>query len=131
MNLSEDDARFLAKRTRLVKTWPPVGVVLLIGLGAFAGWLFWQVPLLGDPFAIQRRLQDDAVPVATMALATALLPIVFLLCLLLAGAVVLFVFAALSNEKRYLAILRRVAGGSAGTAPAADQGPRRPRSPGS
>ncbi len=44
-----------------------------------------------------------------MAIATVLLPGVFLVCVLLAVAIVLFVFAAMSNERKYLMIVRRLA----------------------
>jgi hypothetical protein len=109
MQLSDDEARFLAKRTRFVKTWRGVGVVLLILLSVLTGWLFWFVPLLANPFSVLSRLQEDSVPVSTMALATALLPIVSLFCLLMAFVIVLFVFVVISNEKSYLAIVRRLA----------------------
>jgi hypothetical protein len=117
MYLSEDEARFVAKRSRLVKAWRPLGVLLLIGVSALAGWLFWSVPLLANPFAVLDRLQADAIPAANMALATVMLPVVFLVCVLLAVAIVLLVFAAMSNERKYLTIVRRLAKEAAANRP--------------
>ena len=108
MHLTVDEARFVAKRSRLVNAWRPVGTLLLIAVGGLAGWLFWSVPLLANPFAVLDRLQGDAIPASSMALATVMLPVVFLACVLLAVMIVLLVFAAIANERRYLMIVQRL-----------------------
>jgi hypothetical protein len=100
--------QFLANRARLVSTWRYVGIVLLVGLVGLGLVLFWFVPLLANPFMVMARLNGDSIPSSTMALSTALLPITFLTCMLLALAIVLFVFAAFSNERKYLAIVRKM-----------------------
>jgi hypothetical protein len=110
MYLTEQEVRFLAQRTRLVNAWRYVGVVLLVGLAGFAGWLFWFAPLLANPFTVLTRLENSSIPPSTMALSTAMLPIVFLTCIVLALAIVLFVFAAISNERKYLSIVQRTTG---------------------
>lgn len=108
MDLSEQEMQFLANRARLVSTWRYVGIVLLVGLVGLGLVLFWFVPLLANPFTVMARLNGDSIPSSTMALSTALLPITFLTCMLLALAIVLFVFAAFSNERKYLAIVRKM-----------------------
>lgn len=108
MDLSEQEMQFLANRARLVSTWRYVGIVLLVGLVGLGLALFWFVPLLANPFTVMARLNGDSIPSSTMALSTALLPITFLTCMLLALAIVLFVFAAFSNERKYLAIVRKM-----------------------
>lgn len=108
MDLSEQEMQFLANRARLVSTWRYVGIVLLVGLVGLGLVLFWFVPLLANPFMVMARLNGDSIPSSTMALSTALLPITFLTCMLLALAIVLFVFAAFSNERKYLAIVRKM-----------------------
>ncbi len=110
MDLSEQEVRFLANRTRLANAWCYVGVVLLFSVASLAGALFWFVPLLANPFTVLTRLQDDSIPQSTMALSTALLPIVVLTCLFLTMAIVLFIFAAFANERTYLSIVQKVAG---------------------
>ena len=110
MDLSEQETRFLAKRTRLVNAWRYVGVVLLISLAGLGGFLFWFAPLLANPFTVLTRLSTDSIPPSTMALSSAMLPIMFLTCMLLALAIVLFAFAAISNERKYLAIVQRLTG---------------------
>ncbi len=113
MPLSADETRFLKKRSRLVNAWRPVGAVLLVVVGGLAGGLFWFVPLLANPFAVADRLAGQAVAESSMVVATMLLPVVVLFCLLLAAAVVLLVFAAVANERKYLAIVERLAEGDA------------------
>lgn len=110
MDLTEQERRFLARRTRFLNSWRYVGSALLLVLAAFAGALFWFVPLLANPFAVLARLNGNSIPESSMALSTALLPVVVLICLFLAAAVVLLGFAAFSNERKYLAIIERVTG---------------------
>jgi len=110
MDLSEQEAQFLANRTKLANAWRYVGVVLLVSLASLAGWLFWYVPLLANPFLVLTRLQDDSIPQSTMALATALLPIMVLTCLFVTMVIVLFIFATFANERKYLSIVQKVTG---------------------
>ena len=107
MELTEQERQFIKARTRFVCAWRRVGPILLIGLGAFAAALIYLVPLMANPFAVLARLQSDSVPESVLTLSAALLPVVVLTCLLLAVAMVLLTFAAFSNERKYLAILRR------------------------
>jgi len=105
MHLSEEDQRFLTKRIRLLQTWRYVGAILLfmsVGLGM---WLFLSKPLLSNPFVVMTQLENDAVPQATMVLMAAMLPVVVLMCIVLTIMILVFVFSAFSNEKKYLAII--------------------------
>lgn len=107
MQLNDDDRRFLLKRAKLVRTWPFVGAILLtilIGLGI---WLFLTRPLLVNPLNVMTRLENNSIPESTVTLMAGMLPIVVSMCLLLAVMIVLFVFAALSNEKKYLKIIQQ------------------------
>lgn len=107
MRLSEEDLRFLAKRARLVQAWRYVGAILLAMIVGLGMWLFLSKPLLANPFTVMERLQSNAIAESTIALMAGMLPIVVLMCIALAVAVVLFAFAAFSNEKKYLAIIQR------------------------
>jgi uncharacterized membrane protein len=107
MQLSYEEQRFVAKRAKLMRTWRYVGAILLamiIGLGM---WLFWSNPLLANPFVVMARLKGDSIPESTMALMAGMLPVIVLLCIVLAVTAILFVFAAFSNEKKYLTIIQR------------------------
>lgn len=107
MQLSYEEKCFVAKRARLMRTWRYVGAILLamiIGLGV---WLFLSKPLLANPFVVMTRLKSNSIPQSTMALMAGMLPVVTLMCVVLAVTAVLFVFAAFSNEKKYLTIIQR------------------------
>jgi hypothetical protein len=108
MDLAGKEVRFLVGRTRLANAWRYVGVLLLVSLVGLAGSLFWFAPLVANPSTVLTRLEGDAIPPSTMALSTALLPVVLLTCILLALGIVLFVFAAFSNERKYLSIVQRM-----------------------
>lgn len=108
MNFAEHEKRFFAKRVQRVRAWPWVGATMLGVIIVFAAWLFWRVPLLVNPYATLAQLRDGALPASTLALMAGLLPLAVLACLLLALALVAFVFAAFANEKQYLSIIRRV-----------------------
>lgn len=108
MQLSEKEERFLAKRTRLVRVWPYAGSVLLAGLFGVTGMIICFAPVLINPFAVMARLKSNTLPPSTMALWASQLPQLLLLYLVSVWAGVLFVFAAFSNERKYLAIVRRI-----------------------
>lgn len=106
MQLSEKDQRFLAKRIRLVRAWRYVGTILLFMLPGLGLWLFLSKPLLSNPFVVMTLLKNNAISESTMVLMAAMLPVAVLMCIALAVAVVLFAFAAFSNEKKYLQIIQ-------------------------
>jgi hypothetical protein len=107
MKLSNEERRFLVKRARLVQSWRYVGAILmamLIGLGL---WLFFSKPLLANPFVVLSRIKSGSLPESMLPLMASMLPIVVLLCLVIAIVAVLFVYAAFSNEKKYLMLIQR------------------------
>jgi hypothetical protein len=107
MQLNDTERRFLAKRTRLVRAWRYVGTVLLLALVGLGAWLFFSRPLLANPWAVMAGLEDGTIADAMLVLMAGMLPVVVLLCLVLAVAMVLFAFAAFLNERRYQQIIRR------------------------
>ncbi len=107
MPLSYEEQCFVVKRAKLMRTWRYVGAILLaliLGLGV---WLFLSNPLLANPFVVMTRLQSNSIPESTMVLMAGMLPVVALMCIVLAVTAILFVFAAFSNEKKYLTIIQR------------------------
>jgi hypothetical protein len=105
MNLNERNRRFLAKRRRLARSWPLLGTLLLIGISAFVVWAFLRNPLLANPFEVASRLGAETIELSTLILMAGLFPIMFLACFLMLFVIVLFGFAAFSNEKKYLEII--------------------------
>lgn len=109
MNLAEHELRFLATRQQLARAWPWVGAAMLGTIIVCAAWLYLRVPLLVNPFAVAAQLRDGSLSAATVTLMAGLLPLAVLACLILALALLAFGYAAFANEKRYLAIVQRVA----------------------
>lgn len=105
MQLSDEDQRFLARRLRLVQAWRYAGSFLLAMLTGLAVWLYVSRPFLANPFFVMTQLKNAAIPESTMVLMAAMLPVVVLLCITLAAAIILFTYAALSNEKKYFTII--------------------------
>lgn len=84
---------------------PTVAIVL----GVFASLFFFE-PFIANPLVIFSRLEADEIPVSSLALLAAFVPILF--CTLLAVVLIMFVFAAASlfTEKRYLSLIDKTAG---------------------
>ena len=108
MDLTEKDRQFLARRRKLVRMWPLVGTILLIGFVGFGAWLLWTKPLLVNPYVVVARLDSGPLSPSTTSLMASLLPLATLMCLVLSVAVILFAFAAISNEKKYMAIIEKL-----------------------
>ena len=105
MELTNEERKFLATRTGFVKAWKYIGTILLVSVIGLGTWLFLSKPLLANPFMVLSRLKSDSIPSSAMTLMTGLLPVVVLMCVLLAITIVLFAFAAFSNERKYLACI--------------------------
>jgi len=105
MNLNEQYKNFLVKRRRFAKSWPLVGILLLLGIFAFLIWLFLRNPLLVNPFEVASRLEAGTIEKSTLVLMAGMLPIMFLACFFILLVMVLFAFAVFSNEKKYIKII--------------------------
>ena len=82
-------------------------IAAVIALGV---WLYTQNPLLVNPNAVRRALDDQSIPPVAMTLLVSFLPIAVSACLVLMLIIVLLAFAAFANERHYIKILRRVGG---------------------
>ncbi|NCA71707.1 MAG: hypothetical protein EOM91_16830 [Sphingobacteriia bacterium] len=105
MPITADQTVFLARRARMVRSWPLVGTVLIAGVFILWGWLMWSAPMLANPWAVHTRLASAAIPESTLALSAAILPILVFICLLLLLVMIVFAFVVIANERRYLAII--------------------------
>lgn len=108
MQLTDMEQTFLAKRAWFVRTWRYVGAMLLAMVLALGGWLVWTKPLLANPVFVWAQLRSGVLPETTLVLMAGLLPLLVLLCLILASGVVLLAYAAFASEKKYLKIIQRL-----------------------
>lgn len=102
--------RFLEKRRKLIAFWRVAGPLSLLGLAACFAWLYFRTPLMVDPFEVADRLEAGAIGEPTLAIMSLLLPVMVSLCFLVLVVIILFVYATISNEKRYLQAIDRLAG---------------------
>ena len=107
MSLSQAESLFVEKREKLTRLWPTFGFGTLIVLAAFAFWLWVEVPHLINPWGVGVSLEKGTLPESTMILMAAMLPIVMLFLIAVAGAIVILAFVAFSNERRLIQLLRR------------------------
>lgn len=108
--LTDQQKMFLERRTKMVRTWPIIGAILIVVELGLAGWLLWKNPLLINPQAVASKLRAGSLPDSTLALMATILPFILLVCLALLAALILFSFLALANEKKYVTIIRSLQG---------------------
>ena len=108
MELTKEERQFLVRRTRCVNAWRYAGTILLVAMIGLGIWFFLSKPLLANPFVMLARLKNNSIPSSTMTLMTGLLPVVVLTSIFLAITIVLFAFAAFSNERKYLTIIQKM-----------------------
>jgi type VI protein secretion system component VasF len=105
-SLTEQQKAFLKKRTKMVHSWPALGVaIILLELG-LAAWLLWKYPLLINPQAVMTKLRSGSLPDSTLSLMATILPFLFIICLGLLAMLILFAFLALANEKKHMDIIQ-------------------------
>lgn len=107
MKLSPAERLYVEKRERLTKLWPAFGAGVLLMLAALALWLWLRVPYFANPWAVAEALESGGLPESTITLMAAMLPVVVLMFLVFALAVVLLTFVAFSNERRLIQLVRR------------------------
>ncbi|MCB1746893.1 MAG: hypothetical protein KDK06_06940 [Gammaproteobacteria bacterium] len=114
MGLSAQDRAFVARRGRLARSWPLLGVSCLVLIGAYGAWLRMKMPQMIDPWWVAERLRAGALPPSTLELMAVMLPVAILVLLALAVVVVLLMFVASRNEQRLVRLVRTLdAGGDA------------------
>jgi hypothetical protein len=105
MALLEQQRVFLERRRRLLRWWPVVGWLLLVASFGLALWLLVTAPLLINPVAAAAAIESEQVPWPTIEAMAALLPYASLLALALLVVLVLFMFAAMAQQRRLLALI--------------------------
>jgi len=106
--IDEKDLEFIKKRSFFVRWWNVVGSIMLFVLGGMAVWFFVRVPNFINPLHVIEQLKLGTLPQSSLVVMAGMLPIVVLGLLLVCVAVIIFIFAFFSNERRYLAIIERM-----------------------
>jgi hypothetical protein len=105
-SLTEQQRAFLKKRTRMVQSWPFLGIMIIFLEVGLAGWLLWKHPLLINPQAVSAKLRSGLLPDSTLSFMATIVPFLFIVCLGLLAMLILFAFLALANEKKHIAIIQ-------------------------
>ena len=109
MKLTHQELRFVERRRKLVRLWPwaaTFNVLLLLGLVI---WLRLSHRLLIDPWYVFARLEADAIPETTLTVMAGLTPVAMLTCLVVVAACIILSFSVFWNERKHIAIIRRLA----------------------
>lgn len=104
--LARKQQRFIMRRRKLLRTWRVVGPLLLLLLIITAVIMFFGYPLMFNPYEVIERLEAGTLENSTLQLMALLLPIAMLMVFFMLVVVVLLSFAALTNDKKYLAIIK-------------------------
>lgn len=107
-DLTPDESAFVERRARLIRAWPVLGAVMLLGVLVFAAWVWISRPLLINPWAVMGGLESGAIPDATLSLLAGLLPVVMISCLFVLMVGIGLAFAAFGNERRLIGIIERL-----------------------
>ena len=99
---------FLEKRRRLLKTWRWIGPLCLLLIFVLLLWLYLHSPLLVNPFEIVSRIENETLESSILSLMALMLPIIVLACFGLLIAIIVFMYAVFSNEKKYMEIINEL-----------------------
>ncbi len=106
--LDERDRAYLARRTRMLRWWPWAAGVLLVAILGLWGTLFLSRSLLVNPWVLLERLEANDVSQGTLAALALLGSMGFLVLGIVMLAVLALLWAAARNERRLLAMLRKL-----------------------
>ncbi len=106
--LTRKQQRFLLKRQTLQRAWRITGPVVLVLLVLAGAALFFNYPLMFNPYESMARLEAGTLADSTLQLMALLLPIAMVMVFVMLVVVVLLVFAVIDNDRKYLAIIERL-----------------------
>jgi hypothetical protein len=102
---SQKQLDYLDRRRKLLNLWRFAGPFLLFVIFALVLYLKIYTPLLIDPYEVLSRLEAGAIEQSSLELIAILLPVMVIMICVLLIAFVFFIYAAFSNERKYLAII--------------------------
>lgn len=108
VELTAKEEAFIKKRAKFAHSWPLVGSAMLAMVFGFGAWLWFSNPLLINPWAVLSGLDSESIEDTTITLMAGMLPLVMLTCLFLLVVTLVLSFAAFANERRLIAIIRRL-----------------------
>jgi hypothetical protein len=103
--INDQELEFLAKRKKMVRAWPFAGMLLIVVIIVFLIGIYFRAPLLINPYALLARLGAKNIAQSTLVLLAGMLPIAFLTVFFLLLVIVLYMFAFISREKKYIQII--------------------------
>jgi hypothetical protein len=110
-SLTEDERRFLDKRSKLIKLWPIAAIVLSLLVAGLALWLFFTKPLLANPMHVLGKLEVGEIQSGAAYTMASILPFVVVTCLALCVVLIGFLFLAIANERKHIAVINRLTEG--------------------
>ncbi len=108
MKLTKEEEEFVNKRESILKIWPAVGGLILLGIFAYVGWCWWKTPHLISPVAVLEGIHSGDMEKSTIETSAVLLPIVMIMLWSLLAIGVGFSFSIVGTERKHVAIIRRV-----------------------
>jgi uncharacterized BrkB/YihY/UPF0761 family membrane protein len=105
MKLNQQQNSFLEKRRKLVKSWSYVGPLMMLLVLGLAAYVYVKSPLLINPYEVLARLQSGSIEQSTLMTMAVILPIVFITVCFLLIVLIVMLYAAIANEKKYIEIL--------------------------
>jgi hypothetical protein len=105
MQLNPQAEHFLEKRRTLLAVWRYTGPLLLLAIGGFVAYLFVNTPLLINPVAATSGVKSGSVEQSTLHMMAVFVPVLFITVCSLLVVLIVLMYAAFANEKKYLAIL--------------------------
>ncbi len=111
MKLNDSEQAFIHRRRRLIRWWPPALLLLVVLLAGTYGFLFIQHPGLANPsFAID-AVHAGTLSADVMLLSAMILPVVVSCLFFVLVVMLIYLHAALNNERKYQAIIGRLLAG--------------------
>jgi hypothetical protein len=106
--LGSDEQAFLDRRRRLILRWPIVLLVLLLLLAGTWLYLYLRYPVLANAAFVVKAVAAGTLSAETLQLSTLYLPLVVTVLFFVVAVLLLFLHLTVRNERRYLAIIRRL-----------------------
>ena len=108
MPLSAKDKAFLKTREKMVPFSMLLSRLCGVGFVTFLIWLYVKSSLITNPNEVISHLRAGALEESTAYVMACMLPIVFLMSLTLVAILIIFIYIAINNERRYLSILKEL-----------------------
>jgi hypothetical protein len=80
-------------------------------IAGFSAYLLHSTPLLINPFAVASGIESGSVEQSTLQMMALFVPVLFIMLCFLLVVLVVLIYAAFANEKKYLALLDQMQAG--------------------